>query len=477
MVILFGAMAITMGFGFVTTIYTARVLGVEEFGKLNFAYTIVYYFGLLVLPGMQMVAIREIAKSKNKEEIRQQISATMFLGVSLTIVAFLLLVGFVLFFKRPEQIKYLILLFGCSMMVNSFSVPWVFRGIEKMQYSELPDIIFAILYLNLIFWFVKGPANTVIAPYLSFLVNILLVMMSLYFLLRVVGNIRFSFQPKIIKQIALAAIPLSFFSIFGSALTNIDKLILGFTRSSFELGLYVSAYRCVFIIHIFMRNYYGAMFPVFSRLYHHSFESFKKMISKNANIMFILSMPFAFGIFVLGKPMVNLVFGAKYIQAAPIVQILVWTVIFISINSLFSQGLIASGRQNTVVILLAIQLIITGGLSIAFVPRFGMKASAMAVVTGEAVSFLIYYKEFSKIVFIPIAKFIYKPLFSSLVMIGFLKIYSATSLFFQVSIALSIYLLTLILLRGLPWEDLGLVWNGIFSNKNPGAIERDQVRE
>jgi len=297
--------------------------------------------------------------------------------------------------------------------------------------------------------------------------------MSLYFLLRVVGNISFSFKPKIIKRIALAAVPLSFFTIFSSALINIDKLILGFTRSSFELGLYVSAYRCVFIIHIFMRNYYGAMFPVLSRLYHHSFESFKKMALKNANIMFIISIPFAFGTFVLGKPLVNVLFGAKYIQATPIVQILVWTVIFIAINSLFSQGLIASGRQNTVVILLAIQLIVTGGLSIVFVPKFGMKASALAVVAGELVSFLIYYKEFSKIVFIPIIKFIYKPLFSSLVMIWFLKVYSATSLFFQVSIALSIYLFTLILLRGLPWEDIGLVWSGIFSNKNPGTIERD----
>jgi len=164
MVVLFGSMAISMGFGFVTTIYTARILGVEEFGKLNFAYTIVYYFGLLVLPGMQMVAIREIAKSKNKEETRQLISAVMFLGVSLTVLAFVLLTGFVLFFNRPEQIKYLIMLFGFNMMVTSFSVPWVFRGLEKMQYSELPDIIFAILYLNLIFWFIKGHANTVIVP-------------------------------------------------------------------------------------------------------------------------------------------------------------------------------------------------------------------------------------------------------------------------------------------------------------------------
>jgi len=465
MVILFGSMVICQAFGLVTTIYTARVLGVEEFGKLNFAYTIMYYFSLLILPGMSMVAIREIAKSKTKEEIKQHIGSVMLLSISLALVAFALLVIFTTFFNRTMQIKSLILFFGLSMLINSFAVPWAFQGVEKMQYSELPGIIFSILYMNLVLWFIKGPADTVLAPYLAFIVNVLTVALSLFCLFRVIGNIRIRFNPAVLRRIIAAAIPLSIFSILGSTLTNIDKLILGFTRSSFELGIYASAYRFIFVIHMIMRNYYGAMFPVLSRFYHNSFNSFKKMAEKNANIMFIMSLPVAFGLATLCKPIVSLVFGAKYIQSVPVMQILVWTIIFISINSLFSQGLIAAGRQNTVVVLLTIQLISTAGLSLIFVPKFGMKAAALSVVFGECLAFLIYYKEFRKIVKINIAKFIPKPLISSFIMVVFLKLYSGESLFFQVSIGVSVYLFSLILMRGLPWEDVGLAWNSLFNNK------------
>jgi len=469
MVILFGSMVICQIFGLVTTIYTARVLGVEEFGKLNFAYTIVYYFGLLILPGMSMVAIREIAKSKTKEEVKQYIATVMLLSIALALVAFTLLVIFTTFFNRTMQIKYLIFFFGLSMLINSFAVPWAFQGIEKMQYSELPGIIYSILYMNLVLWFIKGPTDTILVPYLAFLVNTLTVMLSLFCLFRVIGNIRLNLNSAALKRIISAAVPLSLFSILGSTLTNIDKLILGFTRSSFELGIYASAYRFILIIHMIMRNYYGAMFPVLSRFYHNSFASFKKLATKNANIMFIMSLPIAFGLAVLGGPIISLVFGAKYLPAAAVMQILIWTIIFISINSLFSQGLIAAGRQNTVVILLAIQLVCTGGLSLIFVPKFGMKAAALAVVFGDFIAFLIYYKEFAKIFKIPIARLIFKPLLSSLVMVVFLKLYSEASLFFRVSIGSSVYLFSLILMRGLPWEDVGLAWNSVFNNKKFGS--------
>ena len=60
--------AVGKGIFFITNIYLARTLGVENFGLFTLAQTITFYLWLAVDLGTSMYGIREIAKNKEHAE-------------------------------------------------------------------------------------------------------------------------------------------------------------------------------------------------------------------------------------------------------------------------------------------------------------------------------------------------------------------------------------------------------------------------
>lgn len=50
--------------GFFATAYLARMLGVEKFGEVNLGFTSLSYGLLIINPGLQLYATREISSKK-----------------------------------------------------------------------------------------------------------------------------------------------------------------------------------------------------------------------------------------------------------------------------------------------------------------------------------------------------------------------------------------------------------------------------
>ncbi len=82
---------ISKGIAFFTTVYIARVLGPENFGKLGFAQAVLSYFILIVSLGFDVYGAREIARNKENTKkllvnitvLKSILSACRFLLVAL----------------------------------------------------------------------------------------------------------------------------------------------------------------------------------------------------------------------------------------------------------------------------------------------------------------------------------------------------------------------------------------------------------
>ncbi len=64
----------TMVFPLITFPYIARVLGVENLGKINFGNSIVNYFSLIATLGIVVYAIRECSKVRDDKETLSEIA-------------------------------------------------------------------------------------------------------------------------------------------------------------------------------------------------------------------------------------------------------------------------------------------------------------------------------------------------------------------------------------------------------------------
>lgn len=91
-------------FPLLTFPYASRVLGVTNIGIVNFVDSIIHYFILVSMMGINIVGIREIAKSKgNKEQLSKTFSGLFWLNTLTTTIALIVVVLLTMFVEPLRE--------------------------------------------------------------------------------------------------------------------------------------------------------------------------------------------------------------------------------------------------------------------------------------------------------------------------------------------------------------------------------------
>ena len=157
-----GAQFVSNVLGFITIAYLARVLSARGFGQISFAQALISYFRLLGDFGLNTLGMREVAK--DKEQTNRYVGNILIIQIILSVVSFSLLLVFLLLIDKPMDYKILIALFGLSLFPSALSIDWAFRGIERMEFIGIANIVRSVIYTGLIFLFLKRPSDIFDVP-------------------------------------------------------------------------------------------------------------------------------------------------------------------------------------------------------------------------------------------------------------------------------------------------------------------------
>jgi O-antigen/teichoic acid export membrane protein len=150
-------------FPLVTFAYVARVLGPEMFGKVSFASSFVGYFLLLACLGIPTYGSREIARARSggKQAVSGIFSELFLLNASSTVAACVLFLIPLLWVGRLRQDPVLFLVTGSAILINVFSVDWLFQGLEKYGTIAFRSFLFKLLGLVFLFLSVRAKSDYV----------------------------------------------------------------------------------------------------------------------------------------------------------------------------------------------------------------------------------------------------------------------------------------------------------------------------
>ncbi|MCM8791838.1 MAG: flippase [Candidatus Omnitrophica bacterium] len=452
---------------FFTTFYLARIFSPLNYGKLSFSFTVANYFSLFNLAGFSILGMRWIATAKDNQQIKFHINQIVSIRTILSFLAFLTLCIFLPFIKKDEELLSLIFLYGLVILVSNLSLGWIFHGIQKMEFSEIPSIISSVIYINLIFLLVKSEHHLLRVPLIALWQYIFLFTITVFFMQRLLGKVYIDFNISFLKENLNSALTFSVFPILVYLVNNIEKLLLGFMSNNLEVGYYFASYRIFYLLYSLVIPLYGAIFPALSRYYTYAPDSFKKLCYSAIDLMFILSIPIAIIFFLFATQIIMFIYRYRYISAVPILQILTLNLILIYINSFFSQALLATGKEDKVIFNLIIQGISILISCIFFIPKMGTKGASYSQIFGQLIAFFIYYREFNRILEVNLLRFMWRPFVASLaIIIPFKLLYLDRNLIISFLGAGSFYILVLTILGGLPWNEMRLIWNIIKSNQN-----------
>lgn len=168
----------------ITLPYLVRVLGVENFGLMNFSLAVIMCFNILISFGFELSATRQIAENCNDVQTVSKIfCSVMVIKLCLTLVSVIILFILALSYSAVGDSAALYFVTFGVVVGNAMFPSWFFQGMESMKYVTYVHFVFKVLLTALIFYFVTSEADILYVPALNSMASILsgLVAMGILF--------------------------------------------------------------------------------------------------------------------------------------------------------------------------------------------------------------------------------------------------------------------------------------------------------
>lgn len=440
---------------FLAIIYLARILGPEDFGKINFAQAVVLYFMLVANLGLTTLGTREVARNKNRTG--DYLHNIVTLRLTLALFSFCLLVVFAFLVHKLAEIRYLIIVYGLSLFPSALLIEWVFRGEERMEFIGISRIVDKLSYGVLIYILIKDPEKLWLIPWLWLIAATVASGFLIYVFIRQFGKIRLNFNFSFWKSMLGVALPMGLAWMMIQIYNNFDTIMLKFIKGNEVVGWYNAAYKIIWFIFMLGGLYIVTIFPVISKFYKESSEKLRILLSLSAKLMITIGLPLGIGGAILGKPIIHFFYGIEYDNGVIAFQILIWYVFISFICMVYANSLLACNREKKYAIGVSLAAATNLILNIFLIPPFGLIGAAISTVAAEGALFIYAYREFQKVERVEFKRYLLKPLLGASLMGVFLYLNLNWNIFLLIFLGVIIYTAVLFLLRSISKEELALI--------------------
>jgi O-antigen/teichoic acid export membrane protein len=370
---------------------TTRYLGTAGYGELTTAVVYLSFFGILVDWGIYTVAVRELAKYPNGAV--RIISSIIYFRLFLSLAVMLIAASIASVLPYSATTKLAIFVATLSLPLNSltqsFSV--TFQANLQMKYATLSEILSRIAGLVLLLGAVLLDAGVVGVVTTSVIAALFASILSFYWMLRFVKptaipDLRYAWE------LFLAAIPLGIAAFINTIYFRIDTLMLSLIRGVTEVGIYGIAYRVIEIVITLPGFFVLSVFPIISGYVASRDARLPQAVQRSTDVLVITGVLTIVLIALLAKPIITLISGHQFVEAAQPLRVLMIGVGFSFLNLFLGYLLVAHDQQKKLLGIGIFALVINVASNLYAIPRFGYMGAAWTTVGSEVAVILVALK-------------------------------------------------------------------------------------
>ena len=374
----------------------ARMLGQETFGQFVYGISVAMFLNVFPDLGLSTFIVREIAKDKNTGI---QLFGRLFFPRLMALCILLLLTYFASFFfwhaaDLRQTVLYLTFAYGLFSLSDFFLD--LFRGNEEMHWPALLSVSFKLTasLLGIVALWKGYGLYGVLHAYI--VAGVCLLIFSIFLTQKIHGKIPMQMKWHLPKSIIAECLPFAVPRIIGILNTRLGLYLLPFFSSMADVGVFGASLRLVEGV-LFIPALIGAStFPNFVRLNHSSGASLATGANATFKLLLAIVLPIALGCQLFAEPIIRLIYGDAYFQAAPLLTIHIWMCVFFFGNSLFATVLQAVYRQKTLVFLASTSLAIHAICAFTLIPHFGNIGAAYAALFPEIIMLVVCMSLYSR---------------------------------------------------------------------------------
>ncbi len=321
----------------ITLPYLVRVLGVENFGLVNFSLSIVMYFNIFVSFGFELSATRNISIHRNNvKKIRKIFAAVMTIKIILALLSFSILS---ILLVTIDSLKENVLLYYATfgIVVGNVIFPsWFFQGMERMQYITYINVTSRIAFTILIFVFVKESTDFIYVPILNSLGAIIGGFYSLWLVFKLFDMRLVAPSNKMILLQVKDSYHFFLSRIAGNGSRYYATTIIGIYFGNITVGYYAMVEKLYYAFMTLGSVVSQVLYPYMSRTRNVVF--FKKIIFIITDISIIFLVPILY----LSEPLLNAVFNVQSEMLSKMFVIIFSGSIFGIVSTLLGYPLLAA---------------------------------------------------------------------------------------------------------------------------------------
>lgn len=165
--------------------YLIRVVGVHGFGLLSFSQAVTQYFMLVVDFGFALTAARAVAAHReDKRAMSEVFWSTMWAKTLLLVGCAAVLFVLSLVVPAVAEVASLVYPLFLTVLAAVLLPTFLFQGVERMPVVTMATISTKLLYVPLVYLFVHGPEDVVVAAWLQGLTTLLASFIAIGFIYR-----------------------------------------------------------------------------------------------------------------------------------------------------------------------------------------------------------------------------------------------------------------------------------------------------
>ncbi|MDD7715509.1 MAG: flippase, partial [Mollicutes bacterium] len=306
-------------------------------------------FSLIASLGITTYAIRECSAVRgDKKKLGEKASQIFSINVCTTIVAYVLLGLSLIFFRKLDSYRTLIIIQSTAILFTTWGADWLNSAMEDFKFITIRSIGFQFISLILMFVLVHRPedylkyaAITVLSSCGANITNILY--RRKYCTVRFTKDMhwREHFTPILLLFVMILA---------QTVFNNTDTTMLGLMKGDFEVGIYSTAQKMKNIIVQVVASLCWVVMPRMSYYFAEGdWNKINAMLKKVLSVMVTIGFPCVVGCVVLSSEIIQIVAGRQYsVASLPLVILMVSFIVDIFGGSFLGNMVCLPAKQEKV---------------------------------------------------------------------------------------------------------------------------------
>ena len=380
-------------FPFITLPYLTRILSTSAYGTVAYVKTVMTYMQIVVDFGFVLSATKDIVNNKNdKTKLEYVVGDTLLARVILGVIGFIIVIILSLVLPILRANILFTILSYIVVFETVFLMDFLFRGIEKMHIITIRFILMKCISTIFTFVLIKNDSNILLIPILDIISSFVAILLVFYEIKKLEIKMHFSGIKNALKSIKKSFV----YFLSNIASTSFNAL------STIIIGVYINATDvaywsiCIQIIGTIQACYT----PISDGIYPEMIRSKNINIVKKVIKIFlpIIGLGCVFTFF-LAKPVLLILGGEKYLQAVPILHLLIPNLFIGFLSIMFgwpTLGAIGKEKEATTSTIISIAIHIVLLVLLIVTNNFNLYTIAIVRTITECLLFGTRYKYYIK---------------------------------------------------------------------------------